>query len=88
MSNLSYIRLTSALSWLTRRGKAYENLMNLKKLLLIYLFLFCSLAVVKPQTTTPPQTILIRAGRVFDSEKGKVVISDRGEPDQRVCCRD
>jgi imidazolonepropionase-like amidohydrolase len=25
---------------------------------------------VKPQTTTPPQTILIRAGRVFDSEKG------------------
>jgi imidazolonepropionase-like amidohydrolase len=44
--------------------------MNLKELLLlICLFLFCSLAVVKPQTT-PPQTILIRAGRVFDSEKG------------------
>ena len=45
--------------------------MNLKQLaLLICLFLFCSLVVVKPQTTTPPQTILIRAGRMFDSEKG------------------
>ena len=43
--------------------------MNLKELALLICFLCCSLAVVKPQTTTP-QTILIRAGRVFDSEKG------------------
>ena len=43
--------------------------MNFKVFTLL-ICLLCSIAVVKPQTTTAPQTILIRAGRVFDSEKG------------------